>query len=729
MVIENQDPYETEVAQWMSRVEARPSPPSSPIRYAISDSLDDSSTATSARPSHKRCRSHTSYVHAVLPVHGALSRVHTDLSPPPKRIRDSALVTNLEISSKDGYDSYVPREVGLGVDFEDRYEPYTEPDIDSDIQADIDECIAYADAIRARGMDDRDVVETMAEEEAESRERDTVEVEVDQRVEPVIENDVRESVREDVLDHVTTDEAVEVTYETLGGLVQIYHDHAVEIPIHQIPVIKRDVNNGNDTMNGNGNPNVNTRGVVPVARECVPDNIQGNVIVVEPTRLQDAVRIANNLMDQKLNGYAVRNAENKRRLEVKHLTRDCKATISTTSTQKGQVVNQRVLTCFECRRQGYYGSDCPKLKNQNREKKTRNKSRIGKARGKTYVLRGGDADSDSNTVKGTFLLNNHYVYVLFDSGVNRSFVLNTFSALLDVIPSTLDVSYAIELADRRIVETNIVLRDCMLGLLGHPFNIDLMPVDLSSFDVIIGMDWLANNHTMIVCDEKILRIPYEDEVLIVQVQGSSVYLKIDLKSGYHQLRVRDEDIPKTAFRTRYDKFVIVFIDDILIYSKSKEEHAEHLKLILEFLKKEELYAKFSKCKGEKTEAAFQLLKQKLCSAPILALPEDSENFVVYRLGAVLMQKEKVIAYASRQLKKELNVRQPRWLELLSDYDCEIHYHPGKANVVADALSRKERPKPLRVRALVMTIGLNLHVRILNAQIQPRKEENYGAEDL
>ncbi|GJU27626.1 retrotransposon protein, putative, ty3-gypsy subclass [Tanacetum coccineum] len=180
--------------------------------------------------------------------------------------------------------------------------------------------------------------------------------------------------------------------------------------------------------------------------------------------------------------------------------------------------------------------------------------------------------------------------------------------------------------------------------------------------------------------------------LFDQLQGSSVYSKIDLRSGYHQLRVRDEDIPKTAFRTRYghyefqvmpfgltnapavfmdlmnrvcrpylDKFVIVFIDDILIYSKTKEEHDVHLRLILELLKKEELYAKFSKCdfwlsKGEKEETAFQTLKQTLCSALILALPEGSENFVVYcdasykGLGAVLMQKEKVIAYASRQLK-------------------------------------------------------------------------------
>ncbi|GKA02804.1 putative reverse transcriptase domain-containing protein [Tanacetum coccineum] len=186
--------------------------------------------------------------------------------------------------------------------------------------------------------------------------------------------------------------------------------------------------------------------------------------------------------------------------------------------------------------------------------------------------------------------------------------------------------------------------------------------------------------------------------------------------------------------------------------------------------------------GDKQEAAFQLLKEKLCSAPILALPEGAENFIVYcdashkGLGAVLMQNEKVIAYASRQLKiheknytthdlelgavvfalkiwrhylygtkctvftdhkslqhildrKELNMRQRRWLELLSDYDCEIRYHPGKANVVADALSRKERIKPLHVRALVMTIGMDLPKQILEAQTEARKPENLKAEDV
>ncbi|GJW23830.1 putative reverse transcriptase domain-containing protein [Tanacetum coccineum] len=186
--------------------------------------------------------------------------------------------------------------------------------------------------------------------------------------------------------------------------------------------------------------------------------------------------------------------------------------------------------------------------------------------------------------------------------------------------------------------------------------------------------------------------------------------------------------------------------------------------------------------GEKEENAFQLTKQKLCSAPILALPEGSEYFVVYYdvshkgLGAVLMQREKVIAYASRQLKiqeknftthdlelgsvvfdlkiwrhylygtkctvftdhkslqhildqKELNMRQRRWLELLSDYDCDIRYHPGKANVVADALNRKERIEPLRVRALVMTIGLDLPKQILKARIEALKPENLEKENV
>ena len=336
--------------------------------------------------------------------------------------------------------------------------------------------------------------------------------------------------------------------------------------------------------------------------------------------------------------------------------------------------------------------------------------------------------------------------------------------------------------------------------------------------------------------------------LFDQLRGAKVFSKIDLRSGYHQLRVRESDVAKTAFRSRYghyefvvmpfgltnapaafmslmnrvfraylDRFVIVFIDDILVYSKSRKQHARHLRIILETLRAEQLYAKFNKCEfwlsqvgflghvisaegvnvdpqkieavmnwsrpnsvteirsflglagyyrrfvqdfsriaapltkltrkgvrfewSDKCESSFQELKSRLTSAPVLALPDDSGEYVVFSdasrlgLGCVLMQHGRVIAYASRQLKqhelnypthdlelaavvlalklwrhylygakcqiftdhkslqylstqKELNLRQRRWMELIKDYDCTIEYHPGKANVVADALSRK-----------------------------------------
>ncbi|GKA18191.1 putative reverse transcriptase domain-containing protein [Tanacetum coccineum] len=314
--------------------------------------------------------------------------------------------------------------------------------------------------------------------------------------------------------------------------------------------------------------------------------------------------------------------------------------------------------------------------------------------------------------------------------------------------------------------------------------------------------------------------------LFDQMQGSQFFSKIDLRSGYHQLRVHEDDIPKTTFRTRYghfefiimpfgltnalavfidlmnrvcrpylDKFVIVFIDDILIYSKTREEHVEHLRLVLKLLKREKLYAKFSKCEfwlrevqflgdvinglvgyycrfiknfykiaksltiltqkckyfdwGEKQELAFQTLKDKLCNAHVLALPNGSEDFVVYfdssaiGLGCVLMKRGKVIAYASRQLKiHEKNYTThdlelgavvfalkiwrhylygTKSIELFSDYDCKIRYHPGKANVVADVLSRKERVKPKRVRATNMTHQSSIKDRILTAQKEASDE--------
>ncbi|GJZ10901.1 putative reverse transcriptase domain-containing protein [Tanacetum coccineum] len=718
----------------------------------------------------------------------------------------------------------------------------------------------------------------------------------------------------------------------------------------------------------------------------LPDNIQRNVIAAEPTKLQDVILIANNLMDQKLKGYA-RSAKNKRRLEsnprdtrgqqpifkrqnvggqnvaraytaennekkgyvgslpyynkcklhhagpyivrcgnckrVGHMTRDCKVTV-TPNTQRSPVGNQPGIVCYECGRPGYFRNFFPKLRNQNRGNKTRNKNgnktenQTGgnKATARAYAIGGGGANPDSNVVMGTFLLNNCYASMLFDSSADRSFVSSTFSALLDVAPSTLDTSYAIELADGRISKSNVVLRGCTLGLLGHPFDIDLMPVELGSFDVIIGMDWLVKYHALIICDEKVVRIPYEDEVLIIQgddcdggitskktedkskekrledvlivrefpevfpedlpglpparqvkfqidlvpsaapvaralyrltptkmqelstqlqelsekgfirpssspwgapvlfvkkkdgyfwmcidyrelnkltvknryphmriddlfdqLQGSRVDSKIDLRSSYHQLRVRDEDIPKTTFRTRYDRFVIVFIDDILIYSKSRKEHEGHLKLILKLLKKEEFEgihvdpAKIESIKDWASPKTPTEIHQFLGLAgyyrrfiegfskiarPMTKLTQKSVKFDwgekaeaavgrgfdvkgeghSLRIPPTQGSREELYYtrprawYSSVCLKdKELNMRQRRWLELFSDYECEIRYHPRKVNVVANALSRKERSKPLRVWALVLTIGLNLPKQILSAQSKARKEENFINEDL
>ncbi|GJW58219.1 putative reverse transcriptase domain-containing protein [Tanacetum coccineum] len=532
----------------------------------------------------------------------------------------------------------------------------------------------------------------------------------------------------------------------------------------------------------------------------LPDNIHGNVMSARPKTLDEAIELANDLMDQKLRTYAERQNDNKRKADDSsrnnqqphkkqnvaraytagpgekkaytgtlplctkcnyhhtgqcapkcgnckrygHATNDCRVnTNNNNNNNNNNNKNQKAGACYECGNTGHIKKNCPKLKNRG------NSNGNGTTQGRAYALGGRDASPDSNVITGTFLLNNRYAIILFDTGADRSFVSNTFSALINITPTMLESHYDVELADGKIIGVNTIIRGCTLNFMNHPFNIDLMPVPLGSFDVIIGMDWLTKYHGVIICDEKIgcdvflahittkeakdksegkrledvpivrdfpkdlsgfpparqvkfqidlvpgaalvARAPYrlapserkelteqlqelsdkgfirpssspcgtpilfvkkkdgsfrmcidyrEPNKLTVknhyplpriddlfdQLQGSSVYSKINLRSGYHQLRVRKEDIPNTAFRTHYghyefqvmpfgltnapavfldlmnrvckpylDKFVIVFIDDILIYSKNKGEHEEHLKLILELLKKEELYAKFSKC--------------------------------------------------------------------------------------------------------------------------------------
>nr|GEX63303.1 hypothetical protein [Tanacetum cinerariifolium] len=230
------------------------------------------------------------------------------------------------------------------------------------------------------------------------------------------------------------------------------------------------------------------------------DNIQWNVIATNPARVQDTIGIANQLMDKKLQGYAARSTENKRRMESnprdnrgqqppfkwqnisgQNVARaytagnnkrkgDSRVTV-TPNTQGAAFRNQQGNVYYECGRPGHFRKDFLKMRSQNRRNQTRNKTRNktggNEVTAKAYAIGEGGTNPDSNVVTGTFLLNNCYASMLFDSGAVRSFMSTTFSALLDVTPSTLDTSYAIKLADGRVSETNIVLRGCTLGLFGH----------------------------------------------------------------------------------------------------------------------------------------------------------------------------------------------------------------------------------------------------------------------
>nr|GEU92867.1 putative reverse transcriptase domain-containing protein [Tanacetum cinerariifolium] len=535
------------------------------------------------------------------------------------------------------------------------------------------------------------------------------------------------------------------------------------------------------------------------------DNIKGEVTSSKPANLNEAVRMAHKLMEQKsqarderiLEGkkqkwesFQSRNSSGKsnhkdnrcqtsqnnqkqRNTKVGHKARYCK--------EKNVVIDANALpipTCYDYGKQGHTGNRCPKKVKQ---------EEVGEVLGRAYVIK--DAEPKGSNV----------------------------------------------------VTVN------------HIFEIDLMSIELGTFNVIIDMDWLVKHDVVIICWEKVVCVPYGNKMLIVEsdkgvsrlkviscikarkyvkrgchlflahvmeknskekrledVLAIRVFLEVFLEElpglppprqvefridlvpragapmlfvmkkdisfrmciDYHELnmltvknryplsRIDDlfdqlqEDILITTFSTRYghfklqvmsfgltnapavfmdlmnrvckpylDKFIIVFIDDILVYSKDEEEHEKHLNIILELLKKERLYATFSKCDfwldlvqflGHVIDHSGVHVDPAKIEA-IKTLPEGTKDFVVYcdaslmGYGSVFMQREKI--------------------ELLSDYDCEIRYHLGKANVLADALSRKERNKLLCVRALMMTVHIDLPKKIRKAYEEAMKRENVKAENM
>ncbi|KAH0754464.1 hypothetical protein KY290_024734 [Solanum tuberosum] len=513
--------------------------------------------------------------------------------------------------------------------------------------------------------------------------------------------------------------------------------------------------------------------------------------------------------------------------------------------------------CYSCGEMGHKAMDCPRNRNKGKE------------------VRPQGVDEVPDVVTGMLKIFDFDVYALIDPGASLSFVTPFVAKKFHVEPDLLRESYKVSTPIGAYVVARKVYRNCPICILHKILPCDLVELNMVDFDVVLGMDWLHAYYASIDCRTRRVKFQFPSEPILEwesqnvvvngrvtvknkyplpriddlfdQLQGASHSSKIDLWSGYHQVKVRECDIPKTAFQTRYghyefvvmsfgltnapaifmdlmnrvfkpylDSFVVVFFDDILIYSHSEEEHMGHLRVVLQRLREEKLYAKYEKCEfwlrevaflghvvsgdgikvdpkktdvirnwprpltpsdiwsflglagyyrrfvnefssiaspmtkltqkkakfewTDECERSFQTLKDKLVSVPILSLPDGLEGFVVYcdasrvGLGCVLMQNGKVIAYASRQLKvheknypthdlelaavvfalkiwrhylygvhvdvftdhkslqyvftqKDLNLRQRRWLEFLKDYDMSVHYHPGKANVVADALSR------------------------------------------
>ncbi|GJR88986.1 putative reverse transcriptase domain-containing protein [Tanacetum coccineum] len=286
----------------------------------------------------------------------------------------------------------------------------------------------------------------------------------------------------------------------------------------------------------------------------LPDMIQGNVMSYQPKTMEQTIEFANEQMDQKVLTISERQAEQKRKGSTRdHCPCIQNATITTKDPVLPDVISARrsaiwLMTIGVLVSMRHFKRDCLKLKN----KKRGNQGGNGNAPAKVYVVGSAGTNPDSNVVMGMFLLNNRYASILFDTRADRSFVSTIFSSLIDITPTTLDHYYNVELADGKIIRINTIVQGFTLNFLDHLFNINLMPVELGSFDVIIGMDWLAKYHAVIDCDEKIVRIPWGNETLIVHGDGRNWGNETQF------LEVFPEDLPG-LLRTRQVEFQIDLI--------------------------------------------------------------------------------------------------------------------------------------------------------------------------
>ncbi|GJS13350.1 putative reverse transcriptase domain-containing protein [Tanacetum coccineum] len=359
----------------------------------------------------------------------------------------------------------------------------------------------------------------------------------------------------------------------------------------------------------------------------LPDMIRVNIMSYQPKTMEKAIEFANDQIDQKVLTVIERQAEQKRKLEfnagnnqghqqqnkrqntrraytagpgekreytrslhlctkcnyhhkgpcaprcnkckkIGYLAHDCRSfdPNSNNNNHGNSGTTQNAATCYKCGVQGHFKKDCPKLNNGNRGNQRGN----GNAPSKVYVVGNAGTNPDSNIVIGTFLLNDNYASTLFDTGTDRSFVSTTFSSLIDITPTALDHYYDVELADGKVIGINTITRGCTLNFLNHPFNIILMPVEFGSFDVIIGMDWLSKYHAIIDCAEKIVRIPWGNETLIVQSdrsnQGNETRLNIISCTKTHKYLMKGHNVFLAHVTTKEtkDKLGEKRLEDVLI---------------------------------------------------------------------------------------------------------------------------------------------------------------------